>query len=450
MNLNRANDSDRSLLRKEAENLFSVSVQTLDRLNDFLNEQGRTIPDTSYHFIRDNIADTMKYSARQIKSVKKKCNALLEMSLSSPLILCFFGQGEQNPFFVLRDTVRENAELNRQLIMNIKNNISEVLPAYIFIYETLEKFSLKIPFILVESDDYSRELVSTRFFGAYREIQPSVELEDLVLETITYSGTETGSPEAILLLGHEAFHIVEAYQFLSDRKYKEKPLFDTLIQETGIKLTGRDRHRCREAFVDVLASMYLGPAYGVVFREHFERIYPVSGERHAEIITRLQLVSRIWEMQRYTSPQMDKEKLNDSIERFKRLMNEQQKEDAARDLKNLEILLNKGMVEFIKEFFDRHGVRMYLSFLSFWKKEEVMSYSEIDNMDQAKIMFCLKNNMPVAVRPTILLNILVDHRKELTEFKDDTVVASIKKWYVKRYYQKAAEKNSSQKIVPHA
>jgi len=326
--------------------------------------------------------------------------------------------------------------------MNMISNISVVLPAYIFIYEILEKFFLKLPFVLLESDNFSRQAASAMFFREYLKIETRVQIEDPLLETITYSGIEISSYESLLLLAHEAFHIVDEYQFVSLRSFGAKPLFETFVERTkGVKLAGDDARRCREAFVDALASMYLGPAYGVALRNHFERIYPISGKRHAEMTSRLLLTLLIWDEQRYESPAMDRKTLNESIARFKRLMTEKQRQDAERDLANLQALLRQGMIQFIKEFFDFNHVKIYNQFLSFWKNEEIKS--EVDRMDYSKILFCLKNSIPVAVRPVILLNILVDNKKDLTKLGSRLIVSSIKKWYVRRYYQKTLENRVS-------
>lgn len=424
-------------LAEEVRTLFSVISQTLDHLKIFLTKQGKGIPPTSYNFIGQNISYLVKYSARQLPTIEKKAQLLQNTILSSPLLISFYTAPEQLIFFEFRNTVRENAEAIRQLVMNIVSNIGSVLPAYIIVYEILEKFKLSIPFVLVESDSFSRGPAAIRLFGEYRQIEPEVLFEDLLFETITYSGVEIGTPDSLLLFGHEAFHIIDQYQFTSSARGSPGTLFEQLCQKAGVKFDNdNEGQRCNEAFIDALATLYLGPAYTVALRDHFERIYPISGERHAEMTSRLLLLLEIWRLQKFQSSEMNEHTLMQSLGRFKRLMTPKQQRDAERDLLDLTQLLNGGMIQFIKETFDHYGVQTYPSFYSFWRDTEAKSL-DIDRMDEQKIVFCLKNNIPVATRPAVLLNLYMNNKALLAKLSNDTIVASIKKWYVKRYYQKA-------------
>jgi hypothetical protein len=50
----------------------------------------------------------------------------------------------------------------------------------------------------------------------------------------------------------------------------------------------------------------------------------------------------------------------------------------------------------------------------------------------------LRKKIPVAVRPTTLLNTLYE-AGDLDKVEAQLITASLKKWYVKRYYEKSLE-----------
>jgi hypothetical protein len=436
MNSARAeNVNEIQFLRGEVAALFSVIYETVDELSRFLERVGHNIPPTSYHFVSDNIRQIIEYASREIPKVRKKAEWLEATTLSSPLLLSTYRGRERVAFFELRNIVRENAEEIRQIASNLISNISSAFHAYIFVYEILEKFRVKTPFVLIESDSFSSERALVRLFREYLSLGPQIQFEDADVETITYSGLEIESPETLFLLAHEAFHIIGRSASSSEG------LFEDFCRKYGISMSSNAKIRCNEAFIDAMVSMYLGPAYVIALRNYFEKIYPVSGERHAEMTSRLTLLLEIWQMMKYEFPGTNREQLNRSISQLARLMSPRERAAAASDLDNLTRLLEKGLVQYIKEFFDRYNIRMYPQFLQFWTSEEAAKL-DIDGMDEPKIRFCLKRNIPIAIRPTILLTTLMKYKKEF-EVKNETVVASMKKWYVKRYYQKALESSTA-------
>ena len=59
-------------------------------------------------------------------------------------------------------------------------------------------------------------------------------------------------------------------------------------------------------------------------------------------------------------------------------------------------------------------------------------------MSRERIRFMLRKEIPVAVRPTTLLNALYESG-DIDKIDSRLVISSLKKWYVRRYYEKTLE-----------
>ena len=103
-------------------------------------------------------------------------------------------------------------------------------------------------------------------------------------------------------------------------------------------------------------------------------------------------------------------------------------------------MLDKGVIGYVRTYFKSKNVTPYDEYIKVEQKELA---SELECFDKKTLRDWLENRkIPLAIRPTTLLNSLVEG--SLIEVVDwDLIVASVKKWYVKRYYQKSTEKDLS-------
>jgi hypothetical protein len=409
--------------------IFSVIYRILDELNRFLQRASDNIPETSFRFISENVRETINYAINQLPTLRKKIESLENTTLSSPLLLSFTAR-DHHVLPGLRDSITENAEYVRQMISNIIRPHS-VLHAYGFVHEILERFGVGIPFVLIESDGFSNRRVLGRLFGEYASFGIDTKLEDLDLETITYSGIDADSPEALFMFAHQAFHLVERYVLRPDG---QRSLFENFCETCRIQISNESGERCREAFIDSMASMYLGPAYVVGLCNQFFRTLPDSEEQRSMMITRLNLLTRISRTMQYELPGLDVSELTVRIDQVQRSMNPREQAAAAEDSENIARLLESGMIHYVQELFAARAIRTYSEFLDFWSK------SEAGVMNETRIRFCLEHNIPIAVRPTILLNTMMKYKEEARrEVASQTIFTSLRKWCVKRTYEKALE-----------
>ena len=82
--------------------------------------------------------------------------------------------------------------------------------------------------------------------------------------------------------------------------------------------------------------------------------------------------------------------------------------DAKEDTEKLEQLLDKGVLGHIKKFFRDNNITTYEDFLDVEQKEFGDS---IEKFDKRKIDFMIDNEIPLAIRPTTILNILYETGK---------------------------------------
>jgi hypothetical protein len=184
-----------------------------------------------------------------------------------------------NPIIIFeyRDSIRDFSENVRGIVSNLYTNVGKTLAAYIFVYETLEKFGLKPPFVLIESTEFSNHSLVDFIFGSFEGIGPEVKHRPTKAQVITYSGVDISDPLSLLIIGHEAFHIIDRL----DRT------FDVYCKDT--KFQG-DR-RSHDVFIDIMSTLYFGPVYVYAMQKHFEKRYPLSGESHMEMNIRLLALS---------------------------------------------------------------------------------------------------------------------------------------------------------------
>lgn len=195
--------------------------------------------------------------------------------------------------------------------------------------------------------------------------------------------------------------------------------------------------RCNEAFIDILASMYLGPAYIVALLGYFLKTHPASDEDHVETWSRVKILSKLATQMSYDtlSRVLNAGDFDNVLETLKRHTTPDQQDLAQSDFLYLEKLLQSGLVGYVSDFFEQKDVKIYNVFNKYWTEKEVNS--AVDKIDLDMLLFCLGENIPMAVRPSILLNTVIDYEKELVNLHPKTVTGSIKKWYVSHYYRKS-------------
>lgn len=412
--------------KREIEANFSVIYSTLRSLYTRLVK-----PDfhTSYYFISENIKNTVTYLQKEISSIEEQAMALERIYTSSTLQLSFYRLNPR-PIFIYRDVIRRFCDNVRSIVDNLYANISRTLAAYIFVYETLEKFELKTPFVLIESNEFLEYDLTDYVFNVFDPLGEKPRHKPTAAKVITYSGIDLADPLSLLLIGHETFHIVD----------RMTGIFDSFCQST--RFVGDES--CRDAFVDIMCSLYYGPAYASAAQRHFQKRYPLSGQSHLEMNIRLLILSfMISKLVPRELAGKEEVKINAFIKTLENRMDKEVREKADHDKKRLDQMLDKGVLGSVKSFFKQKGISTYDEFVSIVEKREFSS--EIGKMDRKRIVFMLKTGIPVAIRPVTLLNDLWESG-DIERVESRIITDSFKKWYVRRYYQKSIEKSKGRKM----
>jgi hypothetical protein len=406
---------------------FSVVNSTLDGLS-----RGLTRSDfvTSYSFISRNIEKTVSYMQDGIVSLVSQSTSFEKIWTSSALQILFYRK-QPKPIFIYRNAVRQFSDIVRNIVNNLYSNVSKTLAAYIFVYETLEKFGLKTPFVLVESDDFLSTDLNTYVFGIFDKLGEKPKYRESSAQVITYPGIDIEDPLSLLIIGHEAFHIID----------KKLGVFDSFCKTTGFSASDC----CEDTFVDIMSFLYYGPAYTYAVRNHFQKRYPVSGQSHLEMNIRMSILLALVETLHKPSLEKEQKTINNFINTLEFRMDEASKEKAIHDRELLDHMLGKGAIGFITQFLRKNNVTPCDEFLLNVEKRERLTKTE--RMDRDRILYLLKNNIPAAVRPIILLNTLCES-DNIEKVESRLVIASMKKWYVKRYYEKCQEnKKIKEKVL---
>lgn len=417
-----------AVTEKEIRVNFAVARSAIENLRHDLTPFAQ---ETSYIFIKQNINSTIAYLRDQIELVLEKAEKFENVCLSSSLLSISF---KEDPIVVyeFRDIYREFTEITKLFLAGIKTNVGKVLSAYIVAYEILEKFDIHSPFVVVESDRFSCQYLRRFALRAFTGILENVDFSYSPIEVITYSAVDIDDPLSLLLFGHEIFHVVE----------KKEEVHAKFCHSNDIPYAERDKEaiaREREAFVDIMAGLYFGPAYTSALVEQFKKIYPLSGTRHPEINVRLLSLAFLQTVQ---TPRFDSENsksLNEFIELIESRMDSTSTTRAQEDRKSLEIMFSKNVINYVNNYFESKEVTTYKDFLDVEARE---SKGSVDKLDRRKIRAFLRTRIPAAARPTTLLNV-ISETAELKEVKSSLIVSSMKKWYVKRYYQKSREHAST-------
>jgi len=253
---------------------FLVIYSTIELLDKELKND---IPPTSYEFISDNIKNTITYIKKELPKIYEQTKKNEMIFINSPLQMLFY---KSNPeiIYSYRNNIREFSDQVRRQVDNLSLNIGKSLAAYILVYETLEKFGFKNPFILVESNDFTSQPLINYLLGEFKSLGPSpIPFNPSNVNIITYSGLDISSPLSLLIIGHEAFHIIN----------ENDKVFHNFCVENSI----REDNRSKEAFVDMMSNLYFGPVYSYATFKYFQKTYPLSGESHPEMSTRLSILS---------------------------------------------------------------------------------------------------------------------------------------------------------------
>lgn len=400
---------------------FSVVQSTFRSLQSDLEREEFQ---TSYVFISGNIAHTNSYIRNEIELLSKHAKAFENTCLSSDLQLSSY-KGNPEIIFEYRDGVREFADDTRRMTDSLYMNIGKTLAAYIIVYETLEKFGFGAPFVLVESNEFLSQNLCEYIFDEFDTLGYAIEHRPSKAQIITYSSLDITDPFSLLIIGHESFHIIDRLDGVFSDFCKAKDFI-------GDK-------RSLEAFVDIMSNLYFGPVYTVAMQRYFQKRYPLSGETHPEMNIRLLILSYLQSVLGYDKLiPAQKNVLNNFLRTLERRMSQESREKAKADQKRLDSMLEKGVIGYIREYFKRKGVSTYDKFRDAVEARE--SASSLENLNRSKIRFMLKNEIPVAARPVTLLNTL-NEQGSLELVEPRLIVASVKKWYVKRYYQKSIERN---------
>jgi hypothetical protein len=406
-------------IAKEINANFSVIESTLHTLkSDLVFDKFCT----SYAFISENIKYVSSYIRDELENILSKARSFCDVWVSSPLQMLSY---KQNPevIFEYRDIIRKFSGNVREIVANLYINVNKTLAAYILTYETLEKFGFKVPFVFVESTEFFNESLIDFVFGEFKGVGPEVAHKPTKAQVITYSGIDISDPLSLLIIGHEIFHIIDRLD----------GVFDDYCENTGFQ---RDK-RSNDAFVDILSALYFGPIYVYAMQKHFEKRYPLSGGSHMEMNARLLASAYLISVLKIGSSQNQINSLNNFIKVLENRMDAGAKVSAQKDKEKIDAMLQKGVIGYIKNYFKKKMVTTYDDFLNIIEKREFNS--SIEKIDRKKIQFMLHEGIPVAVRPTTLLNALYESG-DLDKVEMRLIMASFKKWYVRRYYEKICEK----------
>ncbi|MDR0373408.1 MAG: hypothetical protein LBI79_07635 [Nitrososphaerota archaeon] len=399
---------------------FSVITSTLDDLSE-----GLTFADfvTSYIFISKNIENTLNYLQDGIVSLTAQADKLEKIFTSSPLQVSFYRAHPQT-IFVYRDAIRKFSDMIRAIVNNLYSNVSTTLAAYIFVYETLEKFKLKTPFILIESNDFIANDLNNFIFSIFDKLGEKPKYRESNAQVITYSGIDIKNPLSLLIMGHETFHVID----------KQLKVFESFCKATGFTSS----NCCEDAFIDIMSFIYFGPAYTYAVQNHFQKRYPLSGNSHLEMNIRMSILETL--ISTLNSSRKSEEKISGFIKTLEGRMDEASKAKAKGDKQLLDKMMDKDAVGFITNFFKSMGIAPYNEFTENIEKRDVQRKTEY--IDRKKIIYMLKNDIPVAVRPVTLLNTLCE-TGYIDKIDSGLFVSSLKKWYVWRYYEKSKERQGT-------
>jgi len=298
------------------------------------------------------------------------------------------------------------------------------------VYDTLERFGLKTPFVLVESDDFSDNDLTPFIFDGFSTLGPKLKFTPTNAQIITYSGIDIDDPSSLLIIGHETFHIID----------KNLKIFE-LFCKNHPKFASDDC--CDDAFVDLMSALYYGPVYTTAMLKHFRKLYPRSSESHLEMSVRLKTLNSLLKVE-----QTNYEEEFQRIEAFVRVLeaplNQELREKAKHDQTQLQAMISTGAIDFIRNYFKGKDITEYSEFV---KKVEIREFgASKETISKSRLFYMLSNGIPAAVRPTTLLNTLCENNVFEISSKEDAkrfsklITSSIKKWYVRRYYEKKAAK----------
>jgi len=396
---------------------FSVVYSTLELLDKELDKEELL---TSYKFISDNIKNTTNYIREELSTISEQAKRYERTCVNSPLQISFY---KSNPgvIFSYRNNLREFSDQIRRQIDNLSLNIGKSLAAYILVYETLEKFGFKVPFILIESNEFTSRTLINYIFSEFDALGSSViKHKRCDARIITYSGMEISNPLSLLIIGHETFHIINEID----------KVFHNFCELNSIK---KDK-RTEEAFVDIMSNLYFGPVYSYTTLKYFQKTYPLSGESHPEMSTRLLMLSYLNKQFKLSDKEDDT--LNNFINTLERRMSDIALENARKDKKQLDNMISKNVESYIREYFNIKGIATYDEFKNIVEEREFNI--DIEKINRNKIIYMLNANIPLGIRPTTLLNTLYENNK-IDNIDPKLIVSSFKKWYVRRYYHKHIE-----------
>lgn len=409
---------DEDTLREIQANFSGIS-SILDGLNKGLAKRDFV---TSYSFISQNIEGVVSFIQEGIVSLSAQAMKIEKIYTSSPLQISLY-KAHPSPIFAYRDAVRRFSDIMRGVVDNLYANVNRTLAAYIFVYETLEKFQLKTPFVLLESNEFLARDLNSFVFGLFDKLGEKPKYRQSRANIITYSGIDIDDPLSLLIIGHETFHIIN----------QKLGIFDSFCKNTSFCWD----QCCEEAFIDIMCCLYYGPAYTYAVRTHFQKRYPLSGHSHLEMNVRMFILGQLVSTLKRDILKNEERRIEEFIKTLERRMDPASKVKAKEDKEKLDKMLNKGVIGHISHYFKELKITTYQDFLDTVEKREFES--KIGKMDRKRIGFMLKNEIPVAVRPVTLLNTLCESG-DIECVDSRLIVSSLKKWYVKRYYEKSREK----------
>lgn len=403
---------------------FSVIHSTIENLRDYLKESEFL---TSYVFISDNIRHAVRFVRDQLESIETKSKDFENICISSPFQIATY---MSNPAFVFeyRDSTRDFVDKTRVVTNGLYGNVGRTLAAYILVYETLEKFKLRPPFVLVESNEFTNDTLPRFIFSDFEPLGSRSEFKPTKAQVITYSGIDITDPLSLLVIGHEAFHIIDRLLHV----------FEDFCKATGF----RGDSKYEDAVVDMMGSLYYGPVYAYAMQKYFAKRYPLSGESHVEMNVRLLFLSFLQSKLGFKEKKVEGKTFNEFIAMLERRMKPTEKEKAREEKKKLEAMLDKGIIGHVTHFFKERKITPYDEFVNVVEKRELQT--DLEKIGREKIRFMLNKGIPVAARPVSLLNALND-TGDIDTIEPRLITASLKKWYVKRYYQKGIEARVKQR-----
>jgi len=415
MSLSKKTDDDEIVDELKAN--FSVVYSIIANLVEDLSRQDFL---TSYVFISENIKTVISYLNSGLQEIINQAKKFEKTCIGSPLQIASY-RANPEVIFEYRDSVRKWVDTIRQITGGLYINVGKTLAGYIIAYETLEKFGSRNPFVLVESNEFSSQNLKEFIFGEFGYLGKT-NFETCNAYVITYSGIDISNPLSLLVIGHETFHIIDRLDYV----------FDSFCEDRKFQ----KNERSLEAFVDVMSYLYFGPVYTYAMHKHFEKRYPLSGASHPEMNVRLSALLYLQSVLGIGQTVANEEALKRFISTLGRRMDESTRKNAEADKKQLDSMIDKRVVEYIEKYFEGKNISPYSKFVNEVEKREFRE--DVEKVDREKIGNLIRNRIPVAARPTTLLNALYES-DDIDKTDSRLIVSSVKKWYVKRYYQKSIE-----------